>query len=259
MKICVLSHARCRSSILVTSLANAYNIPNLQEDYGDVKKFSYKERQLISKSSDKERETLNIYTNKLQTFTDKLFSENDNFVIKVWPRFFNATEFCYNTNSFVKNLEKTFRFSQYDKIILSNRDALDAVCSLSLAIKYGYNYNDEKLANYGKTQRYKNIQHNKVDLHEWNKSFIVEILLLDQVRQYLDKTNIPYDFVPFSKIPDYISTFPQPQAAPKWYLPIDTQIDYSQAVVNYCDVKQEIEKYKQTLAKVINNITFIGH
>lgn len=256
MKICVLSHARCRSSILVTSLANAYNIHNRQEEYDDLKKFSYKERQLVAKSADKKNTTLNIYINKLQNFTDKLFSENDNFVIKVWPRFFNATEFCYNTDSFIKNLEQTFRFSQYDKIILSNRDPLDAVCSLSLGIKYGYNYNDENTAVLGTKRRYANVQQNKVELHDWNKSFIVETLLINNIRSYFDKNKISYDFVPFGDIPSYVTTLPKNELPPVWHLPIDTKIDYSKAVVNYDALKEEVEEYKEIVLPRLNNIIF---
>lgn len=256
MKICVLSHARCRSSILVTSLANSYNLVNLQEDYDEAKKFSYKERQQISKSLDKKNETLNIYSDRLEKFTNKFFSENNDFVIKIWPRFFNATEFCYNIDSFIKNLEKTFNFSQYDKIILSNRDPLDAICSLSLAIKYGYNYNDKNLAILGTKRRYENIEHNKVELHSWNKSFLAEILLIDNIRHYFDRKNISYDFVPFTDVPSYVNNLPEPTTPKKWYLPIDTNIDYSKAVINYYEFKKELEDYTRSLIPVLNKIEF---
>lgn len=256
MKICVLSHARCRSSLLVRTLSNAYTLENFQEEYETVKQFTYKERQIISKSENKKIQTLEVYTNRLENFTEKLFSTNNDFVIKIWPRFFNANQFCYNTEFLVKNLQKGFNFQNYDKIILSDRNLLDAVCSLSLAIKYGYNYTDKNLAEYYTKRRYENFHFNQVSLHSWNKSFIVEILLLQRIREYFDKNNIPYTYVKFDDIPDYVCTLPKSQTSNYWHMTIDTKIDYSKAVVNYESLQLEVEKYKQEMLPILNSIAF---
>lgn len=256
MKICVLSHARCRSSVLVSSLSNYYNIENKQEIYDDLKKLSYKERQQIQKSTDKNKETLKIYTNNIVKFTDNLF-KNESFVIKVWPRFFNSTEFCFNTESFVESLEDCFRFRSYDKIILSHRDPLDAVCSLTLAVKYGYNSVEEKVSKYITKLKYSNINFNNVDLHPWNQSFLCEIFLIQNIKNYLIKNSIPFTFLDFKEIPSYLEeNYPDSNIPRVSHVPFDTKIDYSKAVPNYHQLRDEIENYKHMIVPKLNNIVF---
>lgn len=252
----MLSHARCRSSILVNSFANAYNLTNKQEEYEFIKNFSYKERQAVSKSQDRQAKTLEIYTDKICKFTDQLFSENKDFVIKIWPRMLNASPFCYNVESFVSDLEHCFRFSQYDNIILSQRDPVNAICSLSLAMVYGFNFLDKDRADYATKVKYKNVDIHKVELNDKNKSFLAEILVIDKIKQYFDKKQIRYTYVSFDDIPSYLETLPIPQTPITWHPPIDTQIDYSKAVCNYGELAMEVEDYKQSILSGLNSFTF---
>lgn len=256
MKVCILSHARCRSTVLSGAFANVFDLHHKQEQYSELKNFSYKERLQIRRSHNKSELTLSIYKDKIMKFTDELFT-NDNFVIKVWPRFFNSSKFCFDTEYFIPNLNKFFKFSQYDKIIVSSRNPVDAVCSLSLGVKYGYNHPDKKIADHITKKKYNNYDNNTVVLHPYNKSFLAEIFLIENIKNFLKVNHIPFTFVEFTEIPKYLNdNLPNYEVYKSFPIPLESKIDYKNAVPNYDDLYKEIEEYRETIVPELNKVVF---
>lgn len=253
-KVCILSHARCRSSVLIANFSNAYNLENKMESYHDIKKPSMKEQIKISRATDKEIAKQDLYLYKLKNFTDELFKQNK-WIIKVWPRYFNSSEFCFNITKYVPNLETYFRLNEYDHIVLSKRDPVDALCSLHLATKYGYNSVDIFQADYSTKLKYTKVKDHRIELNEWYKSFLLEICLIDNIREYLDRKNIRYTYTDFDEIPIYLQTLPKYDSI-KYPIPIDTKIDYSNAVPNYDQISNAVHKYIETNKHLLNSITF---
>lgn len=253
-KVCILSHARCRTSFLIRSFGNAYDLKNKTESYSQVKKLSFKEQIILSKVKDKEVASHDLYEKKLKKFTDELFQQNK-WVIKVWPRWFNSSEFCYNVNRNVKNLEACFRFSEYDQIILSKRNPVDSVCSLDLGVKYGYNSSGSVQSNYSTKLKYSKFIDNSIHLHDWHKSFIIEICMIDTIKDYLDTKKINYDYVEFDEIPNFVAKLPHSDNT-NYQIPIDTKIDYTQAIPNYDEITYTIQDYIKSIKPILNSINF---
>lgn len=258
MKIINIGHARSRTSLLTTYIVNYYNVRDLDESYRYVKQYDYRELSLIKKSENKDDLRLEFYKKKLKKYKDTIFN-GESFVIKVFPRVFNATELVQNVNSTVVNLEEYFSLSKYDKIFLTYRNNfVDTLCSLYLGQKYIYNTYDFKKNEYFKNKKLDRKYLHIVEFDPLHQSFICEMLLMNRIKAYLDKVNLPYVYLEYSEVPDYVhhnmicedKNLIQP-------IPFDAKINYRDAILNYDELEERVGKYIEDISEAINSIEFV--
>lgn len=244
MKICNLGHARSRTTFLIRTLANYYSLKDLGETYGSRKK--------QGQSSD-------TYKSKIKSFTNLLFT-NDNFIIKVWPRYFCSAPLVDSFENLILELDFYFKFSQYDKIIITERDPVESLCSLRIGEKFNYNYYTEDQVTHYRNVRYENKENNIIDVNnKYNKDFLMEIFLMPHIANYLTEKQIPFERLSFDEIPNYCNNYIDSKNlfSIKKPVPLDSGTDYKLCINNYDEVVDFVHKYKLEVEDQLSQIRFI--
>lgn len=258
MKICNLGHARSRTSLLTTHLVNYYGCEDIDESYSLIRKKTYV-NYFTNDGLSMEQKYFQVYKNNVINYTNSIF-EKESFIVKLWPRWMNSSEFSQNFETLILDLDTTFRLHDYDKIIITTRNPVDALCSLWLATRNGYNFNvDDVRAEYFiKRKANSNSIMPNIFTNRWHLSFLTEIFLMDKICEYLDSKNIRYTYLSYDNVPSYLEnkyklTPNHPNLQP---MTIDFKVNYTTAVKNYEEVKEQVYKFQTEILPRINSITF---
>ena len=229
MKICILSRARTRSSIFCSSIQKYYQCKNLGELY------FYDKKILDHTQENFEKNIINS--------TEKFIS-NDNFVIKLWPKYLiytkdRAAPHDLSDLYIVSNLEKCFFLSRYDKIYYITRNIVDSVCSYYFAIyRQQWMFSNEKQILDAKSKK---LTFNFHGSQYWLYFYLYETLLQEQILKYLQNNNLPFCEVDYEDIPKYCSeTYYDTNKAD---LRIDSKINYKEIFTNYFEVEEYVTKF----------------
>lgn len=239
MKICNIGHARSRTTYLTQHLSKYYKINNFNEVYSNCKT----------------TDSLQTLRKNIKLFTQNIFDKN-NFIIKVWPRYFSVGD---STNvTFISDLNDCFKFSDYDKIIITFREPVDSLCSLSTAELFGYNFNEENKLKESLKNRYtKKITVNLENSS--NKLFLIEIFLIPYIVKYLNKMQISYTMLEYNSIPQYLQSFELQDDLnfiSKNSIPtvLDSKTSYKLCINNYNEVQDFVYKYKEEIQPFLDSI-----
>lgn len=258
MKICNLGHARSRTSLLTTQLVNYYGCEDIDESYTYVRKKTYV-NYFTKDGLSIEQKYLQVYKNNIINYTNSIF-ENESFIVKLWPRWMNSSEFCQNFDTLILDLDDTFRLRDYDKIMVTKRNPVDALCSLWLATRNGYNFTigDDRADYFTKRKSNGNNVMPDINTNKWHLSFLTEIFLIDKICEYLDSKNIRYVYLSYEDVPSYLNNeYKLTPSHPNLQLmTIDSKINYATAVKNYEQVREQVHKFQIEIMPRINNISF---
>lgn len=229
MKICILSRARTRSSIFCASIQKYYQCKNLGESY------FYDKKLLDHTQENFEKNIINSTEN---------FFTNDNFVIKLWPKYLiyskhNVVPSDLSKLYILSDLEKCFFLSQYDKIYYVTRNVVDSVCSYYLALyRQQWMFSDTKQILDAKSKR---LTFNFYGSEHWLKFYLYETLLQDQMLKYLQINNLPFYSIDYEDIPKYCNeTYYDTTKAD---IRLDSKLDYKEIFTNYFEVGEYITKF----------------
>lgn len=257
MKICNIGYARTRTSLLTTKIVNYYKkIVDHDEYYRLAKDYTYVEQRKIQLSLDKDRTKLEIYKQHILNCTEKFFAD-ESFVIKLWPIWFNATFDFTNSQLMITDLTNFFRIKDYDKIIVTTRNPVDALCSYDIARKYGYTSHNSARIKYKRELIQRRVKYNFFKFDQIHKSYLLEILVIKQILKYLNNNNIPYTHLDYKDVPNYVDiNFPNPEEYIQ-PLPLEIGLDYKEVISNFNEVEDLVAKYTDEYQNFINNIEFL--
>lgn len=258
MRICNLGHARSRSSLLIFHLQNYYNnLTNYNETYAQLKKKSYGKYSADQNLSLKDTQFAN-YSEKIFDFTNQIFSNSNNFIIKLWPRYMNCTNFVQEFDCFILNLNDCFKLNEYDKIYVTVREPVDTLCSYKLGQLYKFHYTDLQEFTYYNQKKKSNYENNIVLDNLENRSLITEIFLIDKICEYMDKKNIKYKLINYNDAPQYLErNYPIIGNDYKHFMPMDNQLRYSEIIKNYAEVQDWVKNFRKDIMPKINNLRLV--
>lgn len=246
MKILIVCRPRTRSTLLINSLSDFYNLNNKDENY----KFCH--GKLSHALIDDTR--FSLFENCIKSTTQNNFYE-DNFVIKLFPRFLilNTMEIDsleeYNLK-IIEDLSYYISFNKYNQVYFLNRDLVDSVCSWA----YGNYINT---FNFYDNITHKNIFDQNLKLHiDINhnsilKFYILETAILNCWKTFLNN-NIQHISLDYNDIPTYISTNFQNIVSKS----IDNKFNYKELIVNYNNLEKDIFRYYTQCYNKVKNIIF---
>lgn len=257
MKVLLLSMARSRSSVIVNSYSQKYQIPNLFEDYEPVSPNNVSKMVFMKKPE--------ILWDKFQTLTknktDTIFSNNQStgFVIKLFPinivndfqfnPLFNKIPNWNITQDSILDLEESFRISEYDKILISYRHNMtDQICSWWHAYNKSFFLTNNKNVAKAFTPKGK-IVVSTFDSHYTIKSAIIHKKLLEYIPTYLNKKNLPYTLLEYNEVPTYL----QENFSDIEFSTIDTKYDYKNLIENYNEINETVQKLELEVEKEFVN------
>lgn len=240
MRILNFGLPRTRSSLLIDTIAKAYNLEDLFEPYHvpATEKF-YTEGPKISRDISYNKQVYSEYRLIADDLTSK-FTKKDNFVCKIFPSaLFNIYlpvknyEFIYESSDYV-DFFKSHNIEMYDKIYVTYRkNFTDLICSFLQATKHDFLYTDK---NKGliKFHTPKNCS------LEYNSTFLTYMSLnkyfFDYYYNKLEKLNNVI-FLEYNDIPKYLeSNFPGIQS-----IYTDAKIDYKKKIKNYSEIEEQFE------------------
>lgn len=293
MRALVVGHPRSRTTPLICALSYHYKINNFNEVYDHCRAYSLSEKTTIAQSSNQSLKELEIFKRKVSILTDQLFgksslviegrskfeksvnsmakflSHNPSFVVKIFPRYFTASQYIKNQESVVLNITEYFNITAYDKIYLTQRhNCVDALASWHLGKLYGNHtfYLPEHIEIFERNLRVLK-KNTVISLTEEYKTFLIEVFLIEKISQYLDKNNLSYEDLEYNNIPAYINNnFPSENTADflknnaqlaLWSMPIELNFDYKSIIANYSEVQNMIDQFRQESQLLIDSINFV--
>jgi hypothetical protein len=256
MKVILLSTARSRSSVIVNSYSQKYQITNLFEEYKDVCPENVSKLVFFHRQSD----LLNKFKKLTKEKTDKIFHDNPNgFVIKLFPvnilnDFQYNPEFAKNSNWHITedsllDLEEYFQISKYDKIIITYRkNTCDQICS------WWHAYNKKIFLTNNEQDVSALTPKGKIEIDTpyplyTLKSTIVYKKYLEYISTYLDKKNLKYTLLEYHDVPKYL----EDNFSNITLSTVDTKYDYKNQIENYNSLNETIEKLEQEVEKEFKN------
>lgn len=251
MKVVVLGMLRTRSSFLLSTICNNYNLQDKWEPYEKLT------RDVTGANFNKSPDNLWLrYKEKTIEFTSKLMSEN-NFGLKLFSHgFFNSykIENCICKNQQIRldssdmlDLEKHLQISNYNKVFfLTRNNYVDNICS------YLFGLNTKML--FEKEQALLINFYNKPILINYDKlhfqSMIIKQMLMRVFEGKIIEYKIPYTKLDYQEVPHYItSNFPNTETDF-----IETKFDYKKLIKNYDQIINEIEEQKEKFLPVIDSL-----
>lgn len=247
MKVLILGTVRSRSSFLIDVICKHYNLQNLFEAYRHIE--DQVSKKVLFKYPDK---LWPLYIKETIEYTNTL-KEKDNFAIKIFPgQWLNCWKYNYHhvknvdwnlLPSDIMDIKITHNIEMYDKIfILKRSNVVDYFCSYISARsrhRFLYNQNDTHIVNLYK----KNAKHLVYDENQLKIS-IIEKLGIDYISDLLRKENIKFTELEYDDVPAYVSNnFPNITSEL-----IDPGFNYQELILNYDQIKNDLEKTKKLLS-----------
>lgn len=205
MKICIIGMPRSRSSLLLETLSNFYNIPILG-----------KEINLLQTRYGEE------YIERLKTLLD-LYSSSESGIIRLHP----LQLIAYGPFR-ILNLD-WFNFFQYDKIFSTIRYSIpDNIASNFVASKlntYTYQHPDKPFTKVGPYIFTEKDKHHIRD-------YIQSTHVLEELNSYFIKNNLGKTTLEYNEIPFYIrKNYPN-----TWVSHVETEYQYNKIITNYDEI-----------------------
>jgi hypothetical protein len=215
---------RSRSTLLVVSASEFYNISIIKSDWLD-----------------------NIYSLYNHLDTDEISSKinfhleeyynKKNLIIKFHP----GQLLIKNKNPKLIDLD-LFRFKQYDKIFFTFRDSIaDQISSQFIAEELGkWTYNS-------KEEIYQIISPREIpDIDPLIKGYIISDLIINTIKEYLFKINLPYENLYYNDIPKFVNVN-YPKITPSV---IESNYNYKEIIINYKEIINSYNQCKEQITEM---------
>lgn len=253
MKIIIIGTLRTRSSYLLDTLSQEYNLEDKWEPYDDL--FRKKTNGMLKNLPE------NVwpeYKKAAQEMTEK-FMQQDNFILKVFSHaFFNTVKaewnlmrnkpFTLDKANDLLDLETHLNISKYNHIyFLTRKDYINNICSYLFG-----QYTNTLL--YTAKERHGIKFQNRPMIVRYNKLFIqlliIQNMFLKVFEKKLVETSLPYVKLDYDEVPNYVlSNFPN--IVNKF---IETKFDYKSIIKNYDEIVNVIEEEKIKFQPLIDNL-----
>ena len=212
MKICIIGFPRSRSSILLETISNFYNIPVLGNPLND---------------SDHRNLNSNLGKNTLRTI-----HQVDEGVVRFHPLELMNKQDNYKIYNF-----DLLNFEQYDTIYVTSRESVSDVIASEIVA-----YTLKKYTYQSQTELFNNISPITITNEHRNliKEYVLSENLVNQLKNYFEINGMVYKDLFYNTIPEYLSNnFPNTQISH-----VETNYDYAQIVVDYNSISSIYNSYK---------------
>lgn len=256
MKVMLLSMARTRSSVIVNSYAQKYQITNLFEEYRHVAPDNVSKLVFFQRPADLWDKFQKLTKQK----TNEIFRNNPNgFVIKLFPvnilndfqynPYFNKNGDWNITEKSILDLQEYFQISNYDKIIiLYRKNSCDQICS------WWHAYSKRFFLTDNQDEISRNIPKGKIHVGTLDPQYTIKCSIiykkyLEYISTYLDKKNLKYTLLEYDDVPEYLeNNFSDIQLST-----IDTKFDYKNQIENYYSLSETVQKLELQVDKEFIN------
>lgn len=202
MRILLCSTPRSRSSVMIDYLVKKHNVYNFSEKliYARERTNTINDTFLINQTLEQ------FYEKCFASQISELF-KHDKVVAKLW-----GTMLTFNKKDSqitYTNISKIIPFDKFDKIYCLPRNVYDVASSwFYFQIK-----TTDRATEF--TEKDKPIIYKAV----------LDVLLLDKIKNYMDEKKYPYDFLSYDQVADYVAGYD--------YIRKPTNINYQTHILNY--------------------------
>lgn len=249
MKVCLISRGRTRSTVVVNSLAEQFNIVNLEEIY-------FKAQHEIKQNVDHRKAIdwnlyIPIFNSKVSAITRQLL-EKQSFVCKIFPSMLISPPMHIIKNSetlddikqrIIFNLEEYLVLSQYDKVYFLERNLPESAISWVYSNKTGV-YHKYK----NKPNHYKPIKLNEVD-YARARFYVLEFLLQQKIKEFLQQKSIPFTVISENNFEDILNGYSNTIEK--------TPVNYKELIANADDLIAFVEKIHNEYSVVVQDWQYI--
>jgi len=237
MNILVICRLRTRSTYFLKTMCNHYNLHNYNEDYFTLPTSYSCALQYANFTPifyQRHQHNWGKYSEKFQERTNNYFTKN-NFGIKLFSKMISSHPVFLHSDQFrnaqiMPNLKKSCKLELYDSVYFLDRNLVESVASYAYSLIVGKSIYKEYIV--GKIVEFTN------NLYPAVNSYILDYLIQRKIEKILLKYNIPYTYLDYNDIPNFLRNYNQ-----SIDMPVDTKYNYKNLIINY----DELVNYTNTI------------